>query len=78
MVCGIRWHGMGLQWRDDLPTDWDAVPEQPPQGDEEYVIEPHGNGVLMVPIRASVEDGPTESYIYCDARNVASLGESTA
>ena len=69
---------MGTKWCEDLPADWDAVPEQPPQREEEYVIESHGDGVIMVPIGASVDEGSTQSFIYCDSANVASLGESTA
>ncbi len=69
---------MGTKWSEDLPADWEAVPEQPPQRADDYVIEPHGKGVIMVPIGASVEEGSTQSFIYCDSGNVASLGESTA
>lgn len=68
---------MSLQWRDDLPTDWEDVPEQPPESDSDYVIESLGNGVIMLPLSASVDEVNTQSYVYCDQRNVASL-EKTA
>ena len=69
---------MTLQWRDDLPTDWEDVPEEPPESESDYVIEPLGNGIIMLPLGASVDERSTQSYVYCDNRNVASLGEKMA
>jgi hypothetical protein len=44
----------------------------------DFVIEEHGNGVLMVPLTASVGDSTTQSYLFCERDHVASLGEPTA
>lgn len=78
VVCDTDPHRMTLQWREDLPADWADVPEQPPEDETEYVIEPLGNGSILLPSDASVEEITTQSYVYCDERNVASLGEKTA
>lgn len=69
---------MSLQWSEDLPSEWEDVPEQPPETPADSVIEPMGNGVILIPTGASVEDIPTQSYLYCDDGNVAALGEQTA
>lgn len=69
---------MALKWREDLPADWDAVPEQPPHEESDSVIEAHGNGVIMVPLQASMEADATQSYIYCERSHVTSLGETIA
>lgn len=69
---------MTLQWRDDLPTDWEEAPEHPPEPDSDYVIETLGNGIIMLPLNASVDEVNTQSYVYCDEGNVASLGEKMA
>jgi len=69
---------MALKWRDDLPEDWDDAPDEPPEGEDDFVIESLGQGVIMLPIEASVCGGNTESYLYCASREATPLGEQMA
>ena len=69
---------MVLKWREDLPTDWTDVSEEPPEPDSDFVIESHGNGVIMLPIQAKMSGRTTGSYIYCARNGVTALGEEMA
>ncbi|AKH97147.1 hypothetical protein [Halanaeroarchaeum sulfurireducens] len=71
---------MATKWHDSLPTDWDDAPSDPPETDTDPVIEPHGDGVMMRPRQAAVDDRKTAAHVYsayvvCDERALTALGE---
>ncbi|MFB6267655.1 MAG: hypothetical protein ABEI31_08350 [Halodesulfurarchaeum sp.] len=69
---------MSLKWRQDLPADWEDVPDDPPESESDFVIEPLDDGVVMLPLTASIDRANANVYLYCDDRHVASLGEEGA
>ena len=66
---------MATKWHTNLPSDWDDVPSDPPEDETDSVIEPYGDGVVMRPLEAAVDNQKTAAYLYCDARSAADLGE---
>ncbi|UWG47289.1 hypothetical protein HSRCO_1001 [Halanaeroarchaeum sp. HSR-CO] len=66
---------MATKWHTNLPSDWDDAPSDPPEDDTDSVIEPYGDGVVMRPLQAAVDNQKTAAYLYCNARAVSDLGE---
>lgn len=66
---------MAMQWHTSLPSDWDDVPSDPPYDEPDSVIEPYGDGVVLRPLQAAIDNRQTAAYLYCDEASVADLGE---
>lgn len=66
---------MATKWHTNLPADWDDAPSDPPEDDTDSVIEPYGDGVVMRPLQAAVDDRQTAAYLYIDDGAVSDLGE---